>query len=190
MKDLRRPAMRARGTMCCLLILLLSAAAMAASASAQPDSAASVKPQLDEARTLLERRQFQAAADAFSRANDAAGGHCGACLLGLARALLPLRGLDAAIAATRQAIAALPGDPLLGRAECNLGYLLLARASTHPEAAAEAEEAYGKALAADVTDRAEALGGIAKARWRTPPASGPARSDPRSAWRDEARTRC
>jgi TonB family protein len=151
------------------LVVLLPWLSQAAGASNQPDKGAGapaeLETQLGAAQALLDQRQIEAAAAAFQQANDAAGGRCGRCLLGLAQAQQLLGKLETAIATTREAVAALAGDPLQGRAYCQLGDRLLAGEVT-PAAAAEAEAAYGKALDAGAAYRAEALSGIAEARLR------------------------
>ena len=130
---------------------------------------------LAAARQLLGERKFRAAAKGYAEANERAGGHCGECLLGLARAELGLGDLDAGIATARDAVAALTGDPLLGLAYQHLGDLLLQRAGAcqpplcGPAAIADltaAGEAYEKALASGSADRSLALIGLAKSRLR------------------------
>jgi len=153
----------ARWTLFLVLIVSLAGLGRAVPASAQPASTTSVEALLAAAQALFDQHQMEAAAAAFRRANEAAGGRCGQCLLGLARALDRLGNLDTAIATTREAVAALAGSPLQGRAYCQLGHQLLRPEGT-PTAAGEAEEMYSRALHAGATYRAEALSGIAEAR--------------------------
>jgi TonB family protein len=130
---------------------------------------------LANAERLLGEWNFPAAAAAYAEANERAGGHCGECLLGLARAKLHLGDLDAGIAANQEAVGELAGDPLLGPAHQHLGDLLLQRAGEctpppcGPAAMADltaAGEAYEKALASGGSDRAAALLGLARSRFR------------------------
>lgn len=130
---------------------------------------------LAAAKQLLGEKKFRAAAKAYAEANEHAGGHCGECLLGLARAKLGLGDLDAGIAATRDAVGALAGDPLQGLAYQHLGDLYLLRAGAckpppcGPAAIADlaaAGEAYEKALASGSADRSLTLTGLATSRFR------------------------
>lgn len=87
----------------------------------------------------------------------------GCCALGLL--------LSASLETARASVEPPDGEALSGRAYCELGDRLLAHAArATPEAAAEAaaqaEEAYSKALAAGEADRAQAWFGIARARLR------------------------
>jgi TonB family protein len=150
-------------TLCLAVIMSLAGLARAAGASPQPASATSVDAKLAAAQALFDQHQIEAAAAAFKEANEAAGGRCGQCLLGLARSLQRLGHLDTAIGTTREAVTALAGNPLQGRAYCQLGDQLLLGEVT-ATAAAEAEEMYGSALNAGAGYRAEALSGIAEAR--------------------------
>ena len=118
------------------------------------------------AKQLLGEKKYQAAAEAYAQANERAGGHCGECLLGLARAKVGLGDLDAAIAAAQEAARALAGDPLQALAYQHVGDLLLHRAGSSVADLTAAEEAYGKALASGAADRAQALTGIAMSRFR------------------------
>jgi TonB family protein len=157
--------------------LLWSAASLPLSAQAAPPPAGKTgdAASLAKAERLLGEGNFQAAAAAFAAANERAGGHCGACLLGLARAKLHLGDFDAGIAANQEAVAALAGDPLLGSAQQHLGDLFLQRAGEcppppcGPAALADltaAGEAYEQALASGGSDRAAALLGLARSRFR------------------------
>jgi TonB family protein len=130
---------------------------------------------LAAARQLLGERQFHAAAKAYTEANQRAGGHCGECLLGLARAKLGLGDLDAGIATTQDAAGALARDALQGLAYQHLGDLYLQRAGAckpppcGPAAIADltaAGEAYEKALASGSVQRSLALTGLATSRFR------------------------
>jgi TonB family protein len=130
---------------------------------------------LAAAKQLLGERKFRAAAKAYAEANEHAGGHCGECLLGLARAELGLGDLDAGIATARDAVAALTGDALLGLAYQHLGDLFLQRAGAcQPPLCGSAAiadltaagEAYETALASGSADRSLALIGLAKSRLR------------------------
>jgi len=130
---------------------------------------------LAKAERLLGERNFPAAASAYAEANERAGGHCGECLLGQARAKLGLGDLDAGIAAAQEALAALAGDPLQGLAHQYLGDLLLQRAGEctpprcGPAAMADltaAGEAYEQALASGSADHAVVLLGLARSRFR------------------------
>jgi len=144
-------------------ILLLAAAALPARpAHGQAANPPTVKELLAEGRLQLQQRQFAAAADTFRRANAAADGKCLECALALSEALPD--NPQEAIAATREAIRRLEGEPLLGSAYCQLGDLLLRLPET--SAALDAEHAYEKAADLGVTYRAEALVGIAGARLR------------------------
>ena len=120
------------------------------------------KQLLEEARRQLAGGHPAAATDAFRRANEAAGGKCLEC----ARDLVFIHpGLpEEAIEATRHAIPLLAGDPGQGRAYCQLGDLLLLERGK--PAAAEAEQAYEKAVELGPTYRAQGLAGIADARLR------------------------
>lgn len=130
---------------------------------------------LAAAKQLLDEKQFRAAAGAYAQANKHAGGHCGECLLGLARAKVGLGDIDAGIEATQEAVGALAGDALLGLAYQLLGDLYLQRAgackpppcgtATLADLAA-AGEAYEKALASGSADRSLALTGLATSRFR------------------------
>jgi TonB family protein len=161
--DQARPPSGVRWMVHLALMISLAALGRAASAAAQSAGTASVDAQLAAAQALFDQHRVQEAGAAFRQANDAAGGRCGPCLLGLARALQGLGKLDAAIGTTRDAVAALAGTPLQGRAYCQLGDQLLHLEGV-PKAAAEAEEMYGQALQAGAAYRAEALSGIAEAR--------------------------
>ena len=128
---------------------------------------------LASAMQLLGERRFLDAAKAYAEANERAGGHCGECLLGLARAKLGLGDLNAGIAAAQEAVSALAGDPLRGLADQHLGDLYLQRAGAceppqcGPAALADlaaAGEAYEKALASGPADRGLALLGLARSR--------------------------
>jgi TonB family protein len=154
---------RARWTQVLTLVLLVAASGGATNAAAQPATTTSADAQLAAAQALFDRQQIEAAATAFREANDAAGGRCGQCLLGLGKALQRLGRLDSAIAATRAAVAALAGGPLQGRAYCQLGDQLLLL-ELPPAASTEAEQMYSSALRAGAAYRAEALSGIAEAR--------------------------
>jgi TonB family protein len=157
--------------------LFWSVASLPLSAQAAPPPAGKTgdAASLAKAERLLGERNFPAAAKAYAEANERAGGHCGECLLGLARAKLGLGDLDAGIAADQEAVGALAGDPLLGLAHQHLGDLLLQRAGEctpppcGPAAMADltaAGEAYQKALASGSSDRAAALLGLARSRFR------------------------
>lgn len=150
-----------------LPLLLSPIGSWQAAAAVPPPQAASgaesVESQFQAGQALLEQAKPAAAAAAFNAANEAAGGKCGRCLLGLARALESLGRPDAAVTTTRAAVAALAGDPLLGRAFCQLGDLLL-RFGTRPGSAHEAEDAYDSALRAKESLKAKAWAGIAEAR--------------------------
>jgi hypothetical protein len=130
---------------------------------------------LASAKQLLADRKFRAAATAYAEANERAGGRCGECLLGLARAQMGLGDLNAGVVAAQEAVTALAGDPLQGFAYQHLGDLLLQRAGVcEPppcgpaamEDLAAAGEAYQKASAAGTADRSLALIGIARSRLR------------------------
>jgi TonB family protein len=126
---------------------------------------------LAAAKQLLGEKKFRAAAKAYAEANEHAGGHCGECLLGLARAKLGLGDLDAGIAATQDAVGALAGDPLQGLAvtsTCNGPARASRRRAAPPPIAAltAAGEAYKKALASRTADRNLALTGLATSRFR------------------------
>jgi TonB family protein len=152
---------RRDGWMRCAAVMVAALALPAAAAAGRRSSDdPEVGRLLAQGEAQLGSRQLAAAAESFGKANEAAGGRCGECLLGLARTRRP----DGAIATTRQAIAALEGSPLLGRAYCQLGRLLLL--DSRPQAAAEAEAAYTSALGAGAGYRGEAELGIAEARLR------------------------
>jgi TonB family protein len=132
------------------------AAARAAAAAEAPE-----RPAIEEGARLLGRREYSAAVEAFKHADELAGGHCGVCLLGLARALQGLERYELAIGVARGAIEALGDAPLAAKAQLELGGLLLAR---HGQGdVEEAERAFtwvtqnGKVQA----DRAAALSGLA-----------------------------
>lgn len=122
---------------------------------------------LAQARDLLVQGRYQAAADAFAAANQAEGGHCGACLLGEALAVAQLGLNSRAIDFTREAIAELKGNRLQGEAYTVLGTLLLPHRLfadvTPPGSAPAAEEAFRNALAAGTRDRGQALAGMSDA---------------------------
>jgi TonB family protein len=152
----------ARWMPCMALIVSLAGLGTAVAARAQPAGAADLEAQLAAAQSLFDQHRIEEAAAAFKQANEAAGGRCGRCLLGLGQALQRLGKTDPATAATREAVAALAGSPLLGRAYCQLGDQLLIDDS--PKSAAEAEQTYDSALHAGAAYRAEAFAGIAEAR--------------------------
>lgn len=135
----------------------------AGGAVAQQAGTGGADAQLAAAQDLFDQHRAEEAAAAFRHANEAAGGHCGRCLLGLGRALWQTGERDAAIAATREAAAALAGDPRQVQAYVQLGFQLL-DASDTPKTAAEAEASFGKAMQLDASSRAAALAGIAEAR--------------------------
>jgi TonB family protein len=167
----------ASGLAAVLLALLASAAIppLGAVAAAPPAGASVRAATLIRARQLLTERKFQAAAEVFAQANELAGGHCGECLLGLARAKQGLGDLNAGIVAAQKAVEALAKDPLQGLAYQHLGDLLSQRAGAcEPppcDAAAladlaAAEETYGSALASGSADRSYSLAGLALTRIR------------------------
>jgi TonB family protein len=145
---------------CTAALVAALAVASAPVAGREPGDDPEVRRLLAAGEAQLEHLQVHAAAETFTKANALAGGRCGECLLGLARTQYP----DAALATTRQAIAALAGSRLAGRAYCHLGHLLLRE--NRPEAAAAAEAAYRSALGAGAEYRGEAEYGIAEARLR------------------------
>jgi TonB family protein len=155
--DLRRNRL-VRCALLALLLLSVTCRAVEAANAPVPAPDAAGGAVLARAQELLSQDRYQDAADAFSAANQAAGGHCGACLLGEADAVSRLGRNESALDLTRQAIAALQGDLLLGRAYCQLGDRLLSGSAD------AAEEAYGKALAPGASYRAEALAGMAVAQ--------------------------
>src|SRR5262249_37231163 len=113
MNEPRRPPRYRQWTIYLALALTaaLAAFSQAAGASMQPGSASGATAELDAqlaaAQALLDQSQIEAAAAAFEQANDAAGGRCGRCLLGLAQAQQRLGNRDYAIATARLAAPAL-----------------------------------------------------------------------------------
>jgi len=180
----RRPDSAARASRRWSSQLAALSLSLLASLAALPRTAHAVEPpagtvgdaaSLAAAKGLLGEKRFHAAAKAYAEANAHAGGHCGECLLGLARAKLGLGDLDAGIAATQDAVGTLAGDPLQGLAYQHLGDLYLQRAGAckpppcGPAAIADltaAGEAYEKALASGAADRGLTLTGLATSRFR------------------------
>lgn len=133
---------------------------------APPAEATGVRTALEEAMWLLGREEYEAAVEAFRHANREGGGHCGECLLGLAKALERLDRVEPAISTVREAIAALDGSALSGTAYVDLGRLLLGRDG--PGDLNEADRAFTRALQilAGRPNRAAALSGMAMVRLR------------------------
>jgi TonB family protein len=149
-------------------LVVAACAWQAAGASAPPSGGQAAATggggaRLQDAQALLDEGQPQAAAKAFAAANEAAGGRCGRCLLGLAKALDADGQPKEAVAALRAAIAALAGDPLLGRANLRLGDALV-RLDAGSQTATEAEAAYAEAMRVEPALAAEAWAGTAEAR--------------------------
>jgi TonB family protein len=136
------------------------------SAVAPPSEPGGARTALEEAMWLLGREEYAAAVEAFKHANRAAGGHCGECLLGLAKAFERLDRVEPAIATVRDAIAALGDSPFAGTAHVDLGQLLLGRQG--PGDLEEADRAFSRAsqLLAGRPNRAAALSGMAMVRLR------------------------
>jgi TonB family protein len=153
---------------CCAALLGVPGAlgTAPAAATAAPAAEAPERPAIEEGARLLGRREYSAAVEAFKHADELAGGHCGVCLLGLARALEGLERYELAIGVVRGAIEALGGDPLAAKGQLELGGLLLARHGKGD--VEEAERAFtwvtqnGKVQA----DRTAALSGLAVVRLR------------------------
>jgi TonB family protein len=154
-----------RVLVCCaalLVVLLARGAAPAAARAVAAAEAPEVRAALEEGARLLERKDYRAAVEVLKHADELAGGHCGVCLLGLARALEGLERFELAIGVVRDAAEALGDDPLAAKAYLELGDLLLAR--HHPGDVEEAEQAFGRVTRG--SDRAAALSGMAVVRLR------------------------
>jgi tetratricopeptide (TPR) repeat protein len=149
--------------LCALAVVPAAARALAV---APPPEATGAQTALEEGMWLLGREEYAAAVEAFKRSNREGGGHCGECLLGLAKALERLDRVEPAIAAVREAIAALDGSALSGTAYVDLGQLLLGRQG--PGDLEEGDRAFTRALQilAGRTHRAAALSGMAMVRLR------------------------
>jgi TonB family protein len=119
-------------------------------------------PVLTAAQSLLDKGHFKEAAAAFAAANQAAGGHCGACLIGQSKAETRSGNRAKGAELARLALTILERDPLRGCAYSQLGEALLTKTT-----AAAAEEAFGKALGAGSSCRVEALAGISELRLLT-----------------------
>jgi TonB family protein len=131
-----------------------------------PSETPGLRAAVEEGFRLLGRKEYAAALEAFKRADDLTGGHCGVCLLGLADALWELDRIELAIGAARGAVEALDGAPDVVKAQLQLGGLLLKRRG--PGDVEEAERAFTRAVqgGASRADRTAALSGLAVVRFR------------------------
>jgi TonB family protein len=131
--------------------------------AAAPDAAAA-RAALEEGSRRLEAKQYTAAVAAFKQADDLSGGHCGPCLLGLARSLEGLERYDLAIGVLRDATTALGDDAASVTANVELGELLLLRQGDLDEA----ERVFSRAAQGGTgrPERAAALSGVAVVRLR------------------------
>jgi len=103
-------------------------------------------PDLTQARSLLEAGEYKDAAKAFKKANQAAGGECFDCLLGLAAAYDAMARFDDAADAARLAAALEEPPERLAAANLALGEAILIAAGHNKKKLAEAESSFRKAL--------------------------------------------
>lgn len=105
-------------------------------------------PDLEKAFSLLRAGEHKDAAKAFKKANQAAGGKCFRCVLGLASAYNGMAKFSDAADAARDAAALTEVPEEQGLANQLLGEILLGAAGEKPKKLGEAEQAFRRALAA------------------------------------------
>ncbi len=105
------------------------------------------EPELEKARSLLRAGEHKDAAKAFRKANEAAGGKCFQCLLGLAAAYNGMAKFNDAADAAREAAALAEAAEEQALANQVLGEILLGAAGEKPKKLAEAEQTFREALA-------------------------------------------
>lgn len=115
--------------------------------AAQVPDAQGVEGVLTEATRLLEARRYAEAIPRFEQADKLAGGQCGACRVGLARAYAATSQPEKAIALVREAIPLLSAPDLLAQAYSQLGLSLLETGGSRSRS--EAEAALRKAVELD-----------------------------------------
>ncbi len=130
---------------------LLLALALAAATAAGPAPAAAALPpaaeqELDAARRHLAQNRSADAARAFRKADKLAGGSCGDCQLGLAKALKAMNDHAGALAAANSAAAHAADEFLRAGAENERGLALLALGKENPQRLEEAVEAFRSVL--------------------------------------------
>jgi thioredoxin-like negative regulator of GroEL len=126
-----------------LVLGLLGALLLSPAGTAWPDT----PDPLAKARTLYEAKRFAEAAAAFRQANQAAGGTCAPCLVGLAQAQIGMKAFPDAIASARLALAQKSDTETLAAAYAQLGSAQFLQAVGGGKDLKEAEQAERRAMA-------------------------------------------
>jgi thiol-disulfide isomerase/thioredoxin len=128
-----------------LLLLSLAALLVAAAPSLAAESAPG-EAELDAARRALARQRYAEAARGFRKADKLAGGRCGDCQLGLAKALKGAGDIPGALAAATAAVANAPDEFVRAHAENERGLALLALGEKDPDHLEPAAAAFRRVL--------------------------------------------
>jgi len=127
---------------CVLTVLLVEGIASAQDAPTRAQL-------LEQGEQLLAQQQYRRAIAAFEDAGRLSESGCAECFLGLARTYFAWGKPGKAVETARQALQLNPPKSLLARANHVLGVALVAQPGRGPEANAEAEGAWRKALESD-----------------------------------------
>ncbi len=127
-------------------LFLLSLAVFLAAGAAPAAAAAPGEAELTAARRALAQQRYAEAARGFRKADKLAGGRCGDCQLGLAKALKSAGDIPGALAAATAAVENAPDEFVRAHAENERGLALLALGEKDPKHLEPAAAAFRRVL--------------------------------------------